>query len=119
MRKVPAYRSPLLTHLGLETRSTMRLGTSYRLWRNIYISTNTLETVSPRLLGISNGNTMIFWLRSLASSVTPDSVTTASMLSSTSSLPLAMGELIPVLLARLQWLMVSYSLRELDIELMK
>src|SRR2546429_142485 len=79
MRKVPAYRSPLSTHLGLETRSTMRLGTSYRLWRNIYISTNTVETVSPRLLGISNGNTMIFWLRSLASSVTPDSLTPAEL----------------------------------------
>lgn len=70
-------------------------------------------------MGILNDNTMIFWQKSLVSSVILVSAIIVSMLCSISSLPLAMGKCFSGSNhALIQWL-TDYSLRELDIELMK
>jgi cell division control protein 11 len=62
---------------------------------------------------------MIFWQKSLVSSVILVSAIIVSMLCSISSLPLAMGKCFSGSNhALIQWL-TDYSLRELDIELMK
>lgn len=73
---------------------------------------------SPRSLDILNGNTTISWQKNHASSVIPDSGTTASTHYSTSLHPQVMGKPTKSSMSTSK-LINSNSLRELDIELMK
>lgn len=75
-------------------------------------------SVSRRLWATSSANTTTFSRRSLVSSVTPASATTECTLCSTSSLRRAMREFVakPTHIVILTY---GYSLREMDIELMR